>query len=397
MWSFLWFIRMKKKDVVIVIPYFKNKLDNIERISLTQAFKVLKDYDITLIVPQSLNLETKCLIGNDYYVERFENEFFNSTESYSELCLSTSFYERFNKYKYMLIYQLDAFVFEDRLIDLCLKGYDYWGAPAPKAYWPYSKSHIGNGGLSLRKIDTMIQIANEKDLIKRTLDGERKKDLRENILSTEDRFISYALEQSSRYKLPSLEEAFEFSIEYNINGIYINLEKHLPFGTHRWNKYNFGIWWEIIKKRGYDLDIGTIEQCIKRGVIENRNYFKKIVINILEENPLYLKQILIKIFMNDCVSIWGYGIRSHQIIQFLDKCSIRIKKIFDKNNNECVYPDSKSLYGEKIIITTEKYENEIAEELLGMGMKINKDFFTLKSLFDLIYNELYLEKNGETI
>lgn len=43
--------------------------------------------------------------------------------------LEADFYRRFGKYKYMLIYQLDAFVFSDKLLDFCEMGYDYIGAP----------------------------------------------------------------------------------------------------------------------------------------------------------------------------------------------------------------------------------------------------------------------------
>ena len=37
----------------------------------------------------------------------------------------------FLEYQYMLIYQLDAFVFEDKLDYFCELGYDYIGIPVP--------------------------------------------------------------------------------------------------------------------------------------------------------------------------------------------------------------------------------------------------------------------------
>lgn len=43
--------------------------------------------------------------------------------------LSAEFYDRFAAYEYVLIYQLDAFVFADRLAEFCQMGYDYIGAP----------------------------------------------------------------------------------------------------------------------------------------------------------------------------------------------------------------------------------------------------------------------------
>src|SRR5690606_31898493 len=93
-------------------------------------------------------------------------------------------YRRFVAYEYMLICQTDVFVFRDELLQWCEKDYDYIGAP-----WIASKQHlltkvlfqitnffksrkkkkstahffkVGNGGFSLRKVQTMLKIVTDQ-------------------------------------------------------------------------------------------------------------------------------------------------------------------------------------------------------------------------------------------
>lgn len=390
---------LSKKDVVIAIPIYKSLFDEIEKISLMQVFKVLREYDIAFVMPENLEIKDQCINGCEYNVERFEDRYFDTTESYSELCLSPDFYERFRAYKYLLIYQLDAFVFVDRLLDFCNKGYDYWGAPAPKEFWPSSKTHIGNGGLSLRKLETMCELVNRKDEIIGLINRISSDAIRESVLSFEDKFITFGLENLDGYKMPSVEEAFEFSIEYNINGIYKDIEKHLPFGTHRWNKYNFSIWWEIIKKEGYELDEKTILECKEKETFEKKNFFNELMLALYRNDIHRLRDAYIDILESTEVSIWGYGKNSIQIINNLERCNVKVSKIYDRNRAEFISPEESVIRKDvnKIIITTTKYENEISNELVGMGKIRNRDFFTISSLRLKLYEVLRFEELGAVL
>ena len=120
-------------------------------------------------------------------VESFSDEYFASLRGYNKLVLDELFYMRFLKYQYMLIYQLDAFVFKDELLLWAEKGYDYIGAPwiPPKHSYltlrgrlkiqlkyfiytllnddrrklkKYCNYQVGNGGFSLRKINKMLEV-----------------------------------------------------------------------------------------------------------------------------------------------------------------------------------------------------------------------------------------------
>lgn len=73
---------------------------------------------------------------------------------YSALLKSPSFWERFENWSHVLIYQTDALIF--RKIDACYFDFDYIGAP-----WGMDNQWVkhcgGNGGFSLRRISAMIK------------------------------------------------------------------------------------------------------------------------------------------------------------------------------------------------------------------------------------------------
>ena len=153
---------MYNNKVIIIVPLYKNYLSVVEQISLKQLFLILGKYDICFIVPDSLR---HYLIEKypGVRVEGFCDSFFTDIYSYSALLLEQSFYKRFLEYEFMLIYQTDAFVFEDRLIEFIDEGYDLIAAPVAKEYWPELNLRIVNGGFTLRKIQTMFDFVINKE------------------------------------------------------------------------------------------------------------------------------------------------------------------------------------------------------------------------------------------
>ena len=115
----------------VVIPIYKPRyadLDWYEKISLERCIKVLGHHPIIFIAPDDREfdyLPTEI----DYSIERFEQNYFSGRNGYNILMLNPNFYNRFRDYEYILICQLDAFVFSDRLEEFCRLGYDYIGAP----------------------------------------------------------------------------------------------------------------------------------------------------------------------------------------------------------------------------------------------------------------------------
>src|SRR5690606_23718730 len=122
-------------------------------------------YPIRFFAPERLDVsyyvnKTKAL--SDVQVERFDDGYFKDLITYSKLLTSPLFYRRFEQYEYLLIYQDDAFIFRDDLGFWCSQGYDYIGAPFFRNYvTDFEKAPyigVGNGGFSLRKIESMLKI-----------------------------------------------------------------------------------------------------------------------------------------------------------------------------------------------------------------------------------------------
>jgi hypothetical protein len=75
-------------------------------------------YPITFAAPESIKKDEYLRICEGFTninFELFPDLYFKDLDNYSNLMTSVSFYERFYKYKFILIYQLDVFVFRDEL------------------------------------------------------------------------------------------------------------------------------------------------------------------------------------------------------------------------------------------------------------------------------------------
>ncbi len=162
--------------MVVALTVYKPDLTILERISAEQCLDILHNHPIVVIAPEGLAIPSPL---DRLPSERFNQAFFTSISSYSSLMLSREFYQRFLAYRYLLLHQLDVFVFRDELLDWCARGYDYIGAPwiretfqnAPETrqglpFWIRSRlfrflppldHSVGNGGFSLRRVRTMYR------------------------------------------------------------------------------------------------------------------------------------------------------------------------------------------------------------------------------------------------
>ena len=250
-------------NVKIVIPIYKNQLSYLEERALDQAYKIFVSHPLVVIKPENLDLSSLSFRYPRLTFESFDDSFFNGISGYNRLMLSTCFYERFLDCCYILIYQLDAYVFRDELEDWCLKGYDYVGAPwlqRPVYNLPLVKqlfylqrvideklgnpnrqslyNRVGNGGLSLRKVQSHYNATiSERDRINFYLHQKRSHFYNEDVFwSTEMKNFTY----------PSIEESLKFSFDkypdlcYKLNG------NKLPFGCHSWYKTRMRKFWQPI-------------------------------------------------------------------------------------------------------------------------------------------------------
>ena len=158
-------MQIMQSRVTIIVPVYQKVLKNTELLSLKLLKKHLSTYQIIFLAPKKYVPPQELLDINNSSWEYFDDYYFSSVQTYSELLLSSSFYERFLEYTYILIYQLDGLVFNGDLDYWCDLNYSYIGAP-----WIYSFISLfthpkhkflevtGNGGVSLRKVKDHYKI-----------------------------------------------------------------------------------------------------------------------------------------------------------------------------------------------------------------------------------------------
>ncbi|MBW7908952.1 MAG: hypothetical protein H3C50_08570 [Kiritimatiellae bacterium] len=236
---------------VVIVPCFKRALSADERNSLAQCRRVLGRHEIRVMCPAGLLLPPECE-GLDR--EEFPAPFFADIDGYSRLLLSREFYERFRAWDYLLIYQLDAFVFRDELNAWCLRGYDYVGAPWGKRdllrnrhvrksrpwmlrypwiarWWHRRDFKVGNGGLSLRRVAAFLTILRSHG------------DASAKWMGNEDLFWSLLVPAMDRtFRIPREEEAMYFALELEPSQYVARMNGQLPFGCHAWMKYDADFW-----------------------------------------------------------------------------------------------------------------------------------------------------------
>lgn len=257
---------------IIVIPVYKDELDINEYKSLCQCLKILNKHRICLIGPEQLDYSVYNDIFSRYgivlEIEVFESVFFKSITGYNKLMLSKLFYDRFASYEYMLIYQLDAYVFKDELDYWCEKGYDYIGAPWIKLDGKLDDKKSGNGGFSLRKIESFISLFeyegillsfkglcyfyNYRGILHRSiyilagLLGIRNhlKDFTSTNIINEDLFYSLLkYKRGNKFRIPECDESMYFSFEKSPAMLFEKTGHTLPFGCHAWYKYEYEQFW----------------------------------------------------------------------------------------------------------------------------------------------------------
>ncbi len=254
------------KRVIVVIPVYTDSLSADEHLSLARLMDILGSFPITIVKPHSLSGEKFRELYPTLHFESFPDNFFNGIKAYNTLMISDVFYERFLEYDYMLIHQLDAYIFRNELLQWCDYGYDYVGAPwvrrAVYEYplireymklerWVNSKlkkpdrqsiyNRVGNGGLSLRRVRSHYDVTiNCKEAIG------IYKNARQYHLYNEDVFWSVEVNRwlETPFKYPDYIKALGFSFDKHPDYCYKLAGKKLPFGCHAWNRSHVIKFWK---------------------------------------------------------------------------------------------------------------------------------------------------------
>jgi len=249
------------KQVKVLIPIYRAEMNDLERISFDNIYNTLRKYPISIIKPESLDLR---FLKDKYPLitfDSFEDKYFDGIEGYNTLLLSGLFYKRFSDYKYILICQLDSYIFRDELTEFCNTDYDYIGAPwlkkpiyqncimtffldrKKKKYNKIDKpcrqnlyGKVGNGGFSLRKTESFYNaIIKHKERIDFYLSHPNVP------LYNEDVF--WAIEVPE-FCYPKVEEAIKFSFDKYPKYCFRLNNYQLPFGCHGWYKRKWKSFWK---------------------------------------------------------------------------------------------------------------------------------------------------------
>lgn len=244
-----------KSSVVILVPIYRSSFTEDEMLSLHRLQAICANLPIRFVAPESLTFDS-----HNIPVERFDDMFFQGIEGYNRLMLSATFYQRFEQYDYLLIHQLDAFLFRNEIEEWCNRGFDYIGAPwlVKRKYknplgkvvlWLRSLPHrlrhvpflpidyadkVGNGGLSLRRVHACLDVClnHEKEIRKWLSLSQQHKEYNEDCF--------WATRPHWHY--PSVDEALAFSIDLAPKEALKRLGG-IPMGCHGWSKPNYKPFW----------------------------------------------------------------------------------------------------------------------------------------------------------
>jgi hypothetical protein len=246
-------------NAVVVIPCYQAFLEADELVSARQCLDVLGRHDVRVLAPEALGLPAPL---STVACERFPADCFAGVGSYNRLLLDPEFYARFPTYDYMLVHQLDAYVFRDELEAWCGKGFSYLGAPWPddeflmKRKWRAALPwyvrrptvarllcrcdfRVGNGGFSLRHIPSFLRVLADH------------RDAARNWVANEDVFWSLAAPAHDRgFRVPSERVAMHFAVERNPADYVRRMGGRLPFGCHAWRKHGAEFWQAHIRIGG---------------------------------------------------------------------------------------------------------------------------------------------------
>lgn len=147
--------------------------------------------------------------------------------------LNPDLYKRFIDYEFMLVYQLDAWVFRDELFYWCDQGFDYIGAPWYEGYEKATHtskiiSPSGNGGFSLRKNNSIMNA-----LYKTFYNMVNKKSCELNFYENEDVTIVNFKKNGIEFNIAPASVGIYFASEFNFNESLRRTNGVLPFGNHK--------------------------------------------------------------------------------------------------------------------------------------------------------------------
>lgn len=272
--------RQIRQQVVILIFVHAPALRWFEAVSLLQCFKILGNYPIRLVCPEGLDVTAYRELAPGLVADHIHPALLESLRSYNRMKIHPFIYRKYSDFKFILTYELDAFVFRDELNYWCSRNYDYIGAPWFEGFtaaMPHSEpSGVGNSGFSLRCVQSALRVTHSWTLIRPLSEiiGKWRRDCRlsagnlwmlagrlgwKNIFhhwlnffdENEDIYWSLAGQRINGFKVAPYDQARRFSFEVNPGRLFGEEEERLPFGCHKWMNCDPDFWKPFIEAEGY--------------------------------------------------------------------------------------------------------------------------------------------------
>lgn len=235
----------------VVVTFVWRDMTKKERCALKQGIKVLaKTHSFVVLHPSNYQAGYLKEQYPEIELMPLADKNFKGIDSYNKMMLSPWFYDLFLEYDYMLVYQIDAYVFNNQLDYWTGLDYDYIGAPwmlNDKLFnrivrqwytrllklFPIRNNlvhsahlfhEVGNGGFSLRRIAKMKEITKKnQNLINDLIEAN---DFQEDVV------ISILLKEKENLKMPDWRQALRFSFEKSPAWCFKLTHGVLPFGCH---------------------------------------------------------------------------------------------------------------------------------------------------------------------
>lgn len=169
-----------KTSVGILFPIYKQEPSDIEIRRLTITLAKNKDVPAVAIHPRGLNPKNYSFMGKNTQFLAIDDVNFRSRDHYNRMMITLEIYDLLGAlFESIVVCQTDAFLIKN-VMELQERGYDYIGAtwnppyeiskvfgkllinrPGFSHIFPSRKIHVGNGGLSFRRIEVIKKIIND--------------------------------------------------------------------------------------------------------------------------------------------------------------------------------------------------------------------------------------------
>lgn len=254
-------LRMQKL-VKVVIPLYKEELDDVEIAVIRNNLDVLRNRKICFLMPERMDIsKIKPYLGSAE-VKEVSSDWLGRKRGfvgYNEMLTSPDFYSMFSGYEYILICHTDAWIFRDELDEWCSKGYDVVAAPwlmrrrymFGPLHWQmcYRKwkaeqrgaihrvhlyGKIGNGGLTLRRVDIFrkLCVENASEIAAFLSKG----------CNPYNEDVYFALFPKN-LRRPTQKEALKFSFDTKPRELFKRNHNKLPMGCHGFMHESRKLFW----------------------------------------------------------------------------------------------------------------------------------------------------------